>query len=90
MEDINTHLYEGKFIYRSSVGTTVRTFCSNPSGHVVVENQNGAILCNGHSFRDIGYGTENTNFALLVSHEFENHLIIQMILLTLLQHLLIC
>ncbi|HHU21172.1 MAG TPA: NAD(P)/FAD-dependent oxidoreductase [Acholeplasma sp.] len=71
MEDINTHLYEGKFIYRSSVGTTVRTFCSNPSGHVVVENQNGAILCNGHSFRDIRYGTENTNFALLVSHEFE-------------------
>ncbi len=36
-----------------------------------MENQNGVILCNGHSFRDIRYGTENTNFALLVSHEFE-------------------
>lgn len=37
MQEINKHLYEGKFLYRTSVGTTVRTFCSNPSGHVVVE-----------------------------------------------------
>ncbi len=71
MEDINEHLYEGKFIYNTSVGTTVRTFCSNPSGHVVVENQDGVILCNGHAFRDEKLGTDNTNFALLVSHEFD-------------------
>ncbi|NLD26352.1 MAG: NAD(P)/FAD-dependent oxidoreductase [Acholeplasmataceae bacterium] len=71
MEDINKHLYEGKFIFNTSVGTTVRTFCSNPSGHVVVENQDGVILCNGHAFRDESLGTENTNFALLVSHEFD-------------------
>lgn len=71
MEDINNHLYEGKFIFNTSVGTTVRTFCSNPKGHVVVENQDGVILCNGHSFRDEKLGTENTNFALLVSHEFD-------------------
>ncbi|MDD3107521.1 MAG: FAD-dependent oxidoreductase, partial [Bacilli bacterium] len=70
MEEINEHLYEGKFKFNTSVGTTVRTFCSNPSGHVVVENQNGIILCNGHAFRDLRLGTENTNFALLVSHEF--------------------
>ncbi|MFA7561446.1 MAG: FAD-dependent oxidoreductase, partial [Candidatus Izemoplasmatales bacterium] len=31
MEEINEHLYEGKFIYRTKVGSTVRTFCSNPS-----------------------------------------------------------
>ncbi|HHX80800.1 MAG TPA: NAD(P)/FAD-dependent oxidoreductase [Acholeplasmataceae bacterium] len=71
MEDINKHLYEGKFIYNTSVGTTVRTFCSNPSGYVVVENQDGVILCNGHAYSDEKLGTENTNFALLVSHEFD-------------------
>lgn len=71
MEDINTHLYEGKFIYNTSVGTTVRTFCSNPSGYVVVENHNGTVLCNGHAFSDRRLGSENTNFALLVSHEFD-------------------
>ena len=71
MEEINKYLYEGKFKFNTSVGTTVRTFCSNPSGHVVVENQNGTILCNGHAFRDLRLGTDNTNFALLVSHEFD-------------------
>lgn len=70
MEEINKHLYEGKFLFNTSVGTTVRTFCSNPAGYVVVENQDGVILCNGHAYRDSKLGTENTNFALLVSHEF--------------------
>ena len=70
MEEINEHLYEGKFIYRTSVGTTVRTFCSNPSGHVVVENHSGTMLANGHSYRDPKLGSRNTNFALLVSHKF--------------------
>ncbi|MCI2068206.1 MAG: NAD(P)/FAD-dependent oxidoreductase [Bacilli bacterium] len=70
MDDINTNLYEGKFIYNSEEGTRVRTFCSNPSGHVVVENNNGVIVCNGHSFTDPKLGSDNTNFALLVSHKF--------------------
>lgn len=70
MEEINEHLYEGKFIFRTSVGTTVRTFCSNPSGHVVVENHSGTMLANGHSYRDPKLGSRNTNFALLVSHSF--------------------
>ncbi len=70
MEDINKNLYEGKFIYNTSVGTTVRTFCSNPSGHVVIENQDGVILVNGHAFRNEELSSQNTNFALLVSHEF--------------------
>lgn len=70
MEEINEHLYEGKFIFRTSVGTTVRTFCSNPSGHVVVENHSGTMLANGHSYRDPKLGSKNTNFALLVSHKF--------------------
>lgn len=70
MEEINEHLYEGKFIFNTSVGTSVRTFCSNPSGYVVIENHNGTVLCNGHAFSDRKLGSQNTNFALLVSHEF--------------------
>lgn len=71
MEEINRNLYEGKFVYRTSVGTSVRTFCSNPSGHVVVENYEGVVNVNGHSYNDSKLGSENTNFALLVSHHFE-------------------
>ena len=70
MSEINEKLYEGKFVYSTSVGTTVRTFCSNPSGHVVVENNNGIITANGHAFNSSELGSNNTNFALLVSHTF--------------------
>lgn len=71
MDEINKTLYEGKFIFNTSVGTTVRTFCSNPSGHVVVENHHGVMVCNGHSYSDASLGSKNTNFALLVSNEFD-------------------
>ncbi|MFQ6792269.1 NAD(P)/FAD-dependent oxidoreductase [Thomasclavelia sp.] len=70
MEEINKNLYEGKFIYNASVGTRVRTFCSNPSGHVVIENHSGTMLANGHAYHDPKLGSKNTNFALLVSHTF--------------------
>lgn len=70
MQEINEHLYEGKFIFNTSVGTTVRTFCSNPSGHVVVENHSGIMCANGHAYKDSKLGSNNTNFALLVSHKF--------------------
>ncbi|WP_066637912.1 NAD(P)/FAD-dependent oxidoreductase [Desulfolucanica intricata] len=70
MEEINEHLYEGKFIFRTSVGTMVRSFCSNPSGHVVIENHSGVMLANGHAYKDKKLGSNNTNFALLVSHKF--------------------
>lgn len=70
MEEINENLYEGKFVYNTSVGTKVRTFCSNPAGHVVVENHSGTMLANGHAYRDPKLGSANTNFALLVSHTF--------------------
>ena len=43
MDEINKNLYEGKFVYKTSTGNTVRTFCSNPGGHVVVEKDNGEI-----------------------------------------------
>jgi hypothetical protein len=70
MDEINQNLYEGKFIYNTSVGTKVRTFCSNPSGHVVIENHSGTMLANGHAYHDPKLGSNNTNFALLVSHTF--------------------
>lgn len=70
MEEINNNLYEGKFVYKTSVGTTVRTFCSNPGGHVVVENYEGVMNVNGHSYNDSSLSSPNTNFALLVSHHF--------------------
>ena len=71
MEEINNSLYEGKFIYKTSVGSTVRTFCSNPGGHVVMENYEGVVNVNGHSYNDSKLSSNNTNFALLVSHHFE-------------------
>ena len=70
MEEINKNLYEGKFIYSSSNGLIVRTFCSNPGGHVVMENYEGVVNINGHSYNDESLHSENTNFALLVSHHF--------------------
>ena len=71
MEEINENLYEGKFVYKTSVGSTVRTFCANPGGHVVMENYEGVINVNGHSYSDSKLSSNNTNFALLVSHHFE-------------------
>ena len=71
MEEINENLYEGKFIYKTSIGSTVRTFCANPGGHVVMENYEGVINVNGHSYNDAKLSSNNTNFALLVSHHFE-------------------
>lgn len=70
MEEINNTLYEGKFLYKTSTGNTVRTFCSNPGGHVVVENYEGVVNVNGHSYNDSKLSSNNTNFALLVSHHF--------------------
>ena len=71
MEEINENLYEGKFIYKTSIGSTVRTFCNNPGGHVVMENYEGVVNVNGHSYNDSELSSPNTNFALLVSHHFD-------------------
>ncbi|MFT9847345.1 NAD(P)/FAD-dependent oxidoreductase [Aneurinibacillus sp. REN35] len=70
MEEINEHLYEGKFLYKSTTDQIIRSFCSNPSGHVVVENHSGVMAANGHAYKDEKLGSPNTNFALLVSHVF--------------------
>lgn len=69
LEHITSVIYESKLIYYSrSFDDRVRTFCMNPYGEVVTENNNGLITVNGHSYAS--QKTSNTNFALLVSKMF--------------------
>lgn len=70
-DDITNQVYESKILYRTrKYNDLVRTFCMNPHGRVVVENTNGIMTVNGHSYSDEALHTENTNFALLVSNNF--------------------
>ncbi len=70
-EDITNVVYEAKLVYRTKqYGDSVRTFCMNPYGHVVMENVDGIITVNGHSYSDASLRSDNTNFALLVSNRF--------------------
>lgn len=70
MRDINKYMYEGKFIGRPyPFKDKVRTFCQNPSGFVSSEvYDNNLSLVNGHSYKD--RKSNNTNLAILVSHNF--------------------
>lgn len=62
-------VYESKLVYYSpTFDDLVRTFCMNPQGQVVVENNAGLLTVNGHSYAN--KKTDNTNFALLVSKSF--------------------
>ncbi len=69
MDYLTEAVYESKLVYYSkSFDDRVRTFCMNPYGEVVIENNSGLITVNGHSYSD--RRTANTNFALLVSKTF--------------------
>ncbi|MDR1017808.1 MAG: FAD-dependent oxidoreductase, partial [Lachnospiraceae bacterium] len=69
--NITDEVYESKIMYRSpKTGCTCRTFCMNPKGYVVNENTNGIVTVNGHSFDSPELESANTNFALLVTHNF--------------------
>jgi len=69
MEPLTRLTYEAKFIYSTpTFEDTVRTFCMNPHGEVVMENTDGIVTVNGHSHAEAK--TEYTNFALLVSKCF--------------------
>lgn len=71
LDDITSSIYEAKIKYRAKCyGNMVRTFCMNPYGYVVTENVDGVVTVNGHSYSDKALGSNNTNFALLVSAEF--------------------
>lgn len=69
MEPLTRVFYESKLIYYSrSFDDRVRTFCMNPGGEVVLENNDGLVTVNGHSHAF--NKTDNTNFAVLVSKTF--------------------
>ncbi|WP_347489465.1 NAD(P)/FAD-dependent oxidoreductase [Desulfoscipio sp. XC116] len=69
MEPLTRVFYESKLIYYSrAFDDRVRTFCMNPGGEVVMENNDGLVTVNGHSHAF--NKTDNTNFAVLVSKTF--------------------
>ncbi len=70
MELVNRALYESKLIgYPRPFKNKVRTFCQNPGGFVSQENyDNDLAVVNGHSYKELK--SENTNLAILVSHNF--------------------
>ena len=69
LQEFSDKVYEPKIVYNTrEFDDLVRTFCVNPNGHVVMENTNGIITVNGHSFA--GSKSNNSNFALLLSQEF--------------------
>ena len=70
METINKTLYESKLIgYPKPFKNKVRTFCQNPGGFVSQENyDNNLAVVNGHSYKELK--SENTNLAILCSHNF--------------------
>jgi uncharacterized FAD-dependent dehydrogenase len=72
MEEVNNVLYESKLIgYPQPFKNKVRTFCQNPGGHVSQENyDNDLAVVNGHSYKEIK--TQNTNLAILCSHNFSH------------------
>ena len=70
METVNEVLYESKLIgYPAPFKNKVRTFCQNPGGFVAQENyDNDLAVVNGHSYKELK--SENTNLAILCSHNF--------------------
>jgi uncharacterized FAD-dependent dehydrogenase len=70
MEQVNEVLYESKLIgYPKPFKNKVRTFCQNPGGFVSQENyDNDLAVVNGHSYKE--RKSENTNLAILCSHNF--------------------
>jgi uncharacterized FAD-dependent dehydrogenase len=69
LKEITDVTYESKLIhYSKTFDQKVRTFCMNPYGEVVTEENDGIITVNGHSYAK--KRSENTNFAILVSSAF--------------------
>lgn len=71
--EIDRTFYEAKLVHTTSLGDSVRTFCWCPGGYVAVERvetPDGELqLVNGHSLN--GQRSDNTNFSLLVTQNFE-------------------
>jgi len=70
-EKFSKKIYEPKIIYRTkNYGDLVRMFCFNERGNVVMENTDGVLTMNGHSYADEDKKSQNTNFALLSTSNF--------------------
>lgn len=74
MKPLNGNFYEAKIYLKGRFNDSTRVFCTNPSGIVSIESypymDNRIFLANGHAYSDINKKTNNTNFALLVSRNF--------------------
>lgn len=72
IKKLDQELYEWKIKYKTSNNMMVRTFCHNPHGFVSMENVDvlgdQIKIVNGHAFKT--KSSNNTNFAILVSHTF--------------------
>jgi hypothetical protein len=69
LKKITDVTYEPKLIfYSKTFDDKVRTFCMNPYGEVVTEENDGIITVNGHSYAK--RKSNNSNFAILVSSTF--------------------
>lgn len=72
MRELNENFYECKIYFKGSFGDKARMFCTNPSGFVAVESypfQGGKLFtANGHAYAN--KKSDNTNFAILVSRNF--------------------
>ena len=70
MERVNNVLYESKLVgHPAPFKNKVRTFCQNPGGFVSQENYDDDLaVVNGHSYKE--NKSNNTNLAILVSHNF--------------------
>lgn len=70
-DHFSSKIYEPKIWYRSKLyGDVTRMFCFNERGNVVMENTDGVLTVNGHSYKRKDRKTENSNFALLSTIKF--------------------
>ncbi|MEG1501198.1 MAG: FAD-dependent oxidoreductase, partial [Clostridiales bacterium] len=70
-DNFSKKIYEPKIWFRSQPYNDItRMFCFNERGNVVIENTNGILTVNGHSYKDQARKTENSNFALLTTIRF--------------------
>ena len=70
-EHISKEIYEPKIKYLTKKHRDiVRTFCFNSGGEVVTENTDNILTVNGHANFDESKKTQNSNFAILSTHNF--------------------
>ena len=75
MKELNEKLYEAKLVYYTpTFDDKVRVFCTNPSGEVATEYYDDGLAESRTCYKSRDMKTNNTNFALLVSKNFNRTL----------------